>query len=520
MTLFGGTLGEVLVLVGVDTKPLDEGLARAKASTAEADGAISGFSTTAKVAMAVAGAAVLAFAADSIKAYSEHEDILAKLSTAIHGNTEDLQANADAMQSLTGYQHDQILSADAMLARFHLTQTQIKQLIPRVLDYANVTGQDAATAAGSFGKALLGNSRALKAIGIDYHATGNAEQDYKTLLDDLNHSTIVGTAAQDTQKKSLRELSSAWTDAKEAFGQFLAKFATPVLKDAATIFDDLVHPTHVFRVELDALTQSQADYINSTDGTHDALVKLRDMYAKVGDTIHSQLLGALIDEAAQQKTTTNSTNDLVTAQAAAAAAAKAQAAAEEALAGKLPGLIGDVIALKNAQHDLHAAQQDSSTSASELHTKELDVVNAFASVKGAFGDILSEYQNGTATIADVIDKFKKQADAAGLTKNQTNDLIGVIKSYINVLGQIPSNVNTTVSVNGGYSSGGSAPHGFPNPPPNPPPASGPNSRSQPDNINVTVTAPNVFGVSLDDLTKMIRAGVQRGKERNGGVTGF
>src|SRR5207248_2395854 len=98
----------------------------------------------------------------------------------------------------------EILAADTQLARFKLTQAQIQQLIPLILDYSRATGQDAATAAGNIGRALLGNTRALKAVGIEFKATGNTAADLSSIMDLLRQH--VGGAADAFAKTGAGQL--------------------------------------------------------------------------------------------------------------------------------------------------------------------------------------------------------------------------------------------------------------------------------------------------------------------------
>jgi hypothetical protein len=124
-------------------------------------------------------------------------------------------------------------------------------------------------------------------------------------------------------------------------------------------------------------------------------------------------------------------------------ALKAQKTALKDLQAALPGLIGAVLSLKSAQKELHAAEKDTSTSAADLKQKELAVLNAFLGVQSAFGDVIQKYKDGKATVDEVINKFKAQAEKAGLTRQQIRDLIGTVQNYIDKLNNIPSTVTTT-----------------------------------------------------------------------------
>lgn len=153
---------------------------------------LSRFQAAGVVAFAALGVGALKFGADSIKAYRESEEVLAQLQNTIKNTpgysdaaAAAFQRQATALQNLTGYEDEAILSADNILVRFDLTQKQVQDLIPTVLDYARATGKTVPEAADLLGKALLGNTRAIKEIGIQYKATGDRTGDLARLQDDL-----------------------------------------------------------------------------------------------------------------------------------------------------------------------------------------------------------------------------------------------------------------------------------------------------------------------------------------------
>lgn len=71
------------------------------------------------------------------------------------------------LQKHTKFSDESLGIGEATLAQFNLTGTQIKKLIPIVADFAAKTGRDIPEAAQLVGRALLGNTRVLKTIGID-----------------------------------------------------------------------------------------------------------------------------------------------------------------------------------------------------------------------------------------------------------------------------------------------------------------------------------------------------------------
>jgi hypothetical protein len=229
------TVSELVVLVTANTSQFQSGMAKAEASTSK-------FATVAKIGFALAAVAAVKFVADSVEAYNEHQKALLELQTTIDNSpalvgasTAAFEEQATALQNLTGFQDEEILKADAVLGRFGLTADQLQEVNPLILDYARATGQDAATAAGSLGKALLGNTRALKTIGIAFTATGKTGQDFHTILDALE-SKVGGLseAYGKTLPGQLAIAAAKFDDVKETVGKAVIPILTKLL--------DLVKP--------------------------------------------------------------------------------------------------------------------------------------------------------------------------------------------------------------------------------------------------------------------------------------
>lgn len=197
-----------------------------------------------KAGLAVAGLATATFVAGSVKSFAEHEQVLAQFQNTLSqmpqlvGETSAaFEEQATALQNLTGFQDEEILAADNVLARFKLTGDQIRELIPVVLDYARATGQDVASAATGLGRAMLGNTRALKTIGINFVATGDTAKDFATIMDLVKDK--VGGAAETFGKTATGQLAIAkakFDDIQEAVGKALM----PVLTDLLGVLSDLM----------------------------------------------------------------------------------------------------------------------------------------------------------------------------------------------------------------------------------------------------------------------------------------
>jgi hypothetical protein len=144
---------------------------------------------------AAAAAGALAFGKSSIDAYKESEVAQTALQTAFEKFPQLAGANADALRNLneqrarsTKFDDDATAAAQATLAQFGLTEDQLLKVTPLLQDYAEKTGKDLTTAATDVGKAMLGQGRAFKSVGLDLKDTGSAAGNFDQLIGGLTSS--------------------------------------------------------------------------------------------------------------------------------------------------------------------------------------------------------------------------------------------------------------------------------------------------------------------------------------------
>lgn len=174
------------------------------------------------------GVAAVDFGKDSLKAFADAEKSQAMLDDAwkrfpktADTNIEALRKYNQALQRKTGADADDVAAGQASLAMYNLTGQQIKDTTPLLVDYATKTGKDMPTAAKTMGKALLGNTKALKDMGISYKSTGDPAKDYANIMGLLKEK--VGGYAEsvpDAEKKS-KILAASFGDLQEKVGEKL-----------------------------------------------------------------------------------------------------------------------------------------------------------------------------------------------------------------------------------------------------------------------------------------------------------
>ena len=199
-----------------------------------------------KAIAALSVGAVVAFGVESVKAFAEAEaaqnqlqQAFAKFPALADSSFESLTRLNDEMQDKAAIDADSLTAADAVLARFELTGQEIENLTPLLVDYATVSGKDAPAAAEALGKALMGNARALKELGIEFKPTGDRARDLATLMGLLQEKVGgAGEAFAQTAQGKLQAFNLAIEDIQEAVGEALVPLLTE-LTDGMKVLADV-----------------------------------------------------------------------------------------------------------------------------------------------------------------------------------------------------------------------------------------------------------------------------------------
>jgi len=228
------------------------------------------------VGLAVAGAAAVAFGISSVRAFADAQAAQERLNFAYAKFPALLDVTRvsfdklnTVLQNKTGFDDDLIASSQGMLAQFGLTGKQIQKLTPLMLDYARANGKDLATSAEDLGKALMGQGRALKAIGIDFDDAGSTAANFDQLMAGL--TTNVGGYAETfgtTAAGKFEILTMKWGDFQEKVGEALLpglvklmEFAESNVMPALTDFAEWFAKDGVVGIKLfiDKLGEMKAD---------------------------------------------------------------------------------------------------------------------------------------------------------------------------------------------------------------------------------------------------------------------
>lgn len=183
-------------------------------------------STIGAISGVLLAAGILKFGKDSIAAYKQAQDSMVRLQDAFakfpglaDSNIGAFDTLNQSLQKKTKFDHESNASGESVLAQFHLTGQQILQLTPLLDDYAAKTGQSLPAAAGSLGKALLGQGRALKQVGINFKDTHTVGGNFTELMGGLR--TQVGGFANTEGKTASGQLAimhNQFQDVEEEVG--------------------------------------------------------------------------------------------------------------------------------------------------------------------------------------------------------------------------------------------------------------------------------------------------------------
>lgn len=184
----------------------------------------------------------------SIEEFQKQEEVSTKLRTLILNqkdatmeNVTALEAQAAAMQEVTTFGDDVVMSAQAQLATFDLTSEAIQQIIPGFLDMvaaekgAVVSSEEMKIAAQGMGKALVGQTDALIKQGFIFTdlqkeilKTGT-EQERLNVITEVMGKTYGGVAAE--MKNTFVGQMEAVKNQLGEVGELIGAELVPIMRD-------------------------------------------------------------------------------------------------------------------------------------------------------------------------------------------------------------------------------------------------------------------------------------------------
>jgi hypothetical protein len=193
------------------------------------------------IAAAFSIQAIAQFSKASIEAFLEQEKSIEQLRFAVinlggesEAVFERLIRQSNEIQKISIFGDDAIQNAQAALASFGLTGRQIEQLIPKLADFATVTGVNITDAAQKVGAGLQGAGREFKKFGIDVSATNTPMENLTRIMTGLSGQAGAAEARTKTLAGQLEQLRNRSGDLQDEIG---SKLAPSFVKLKVAIFE-------------------------------------------------------------------------------------------------------------------------------------------------------------------------------------------------------------------------------------------------------------------------------------------
>ena len=179
-------------------------------------------------AMIAAGAflgagALVAGIKSAVSAFGEQELAEKKLEASLGRTSQALLDQAAALQQVSTFGDETIISAQALIGAFVKDEDQIKLATKATLDLAAAKGMDLVTAADLVSKTLGSSTNALSRYGIEVTGAVGSTERLESLTGNL--ADVFGgqaLAQSQTMTGSLQQMSNAVGDAAESIGSLLS----------------------------------------------------------------------------------------------------------------------------------------------------------------------------------------------------------------------------------------------------------------------------------------------------------
>lgn len=186
---------------------------------------------------AFAGGAVINFAKETFKAFTESEEAANRLAGTLRARGQytkeyaaNLQELAESLRDVTTHGDEAILGVETQLIAFGASREQMEELTKSVLDLSAGLRIDLTTAANMVGKALGGETSVFSRWGFQINEAASEGQRFNSVLQQIQ-DRFGGLASNETNTLSgqMRQMAEAWGDVKESIGQILAVGLAPAI---------------------------------------------------------------------------------------------------------------------------------------------------------------------------------------------------------------------------------------------------------------------------------------------------
>jgi len=477
------------------------------------------FGSLMPIAAAAAGAAVIKFGVDSVKAFSESQQIMAQTEAVLKSTGGSANVTADQivglsgrLRDMTGVDDEAIQASSNLLLTFRAVHNEVgkgndifNQAQGAILDMATALNQGAVpsseqlkSATLSLGKALndpISGMTALRRVGVSFTQgqrdtiaslveSGDLMGAQKIILGELTKEFGgAAEAAGDTFAGQMAILSSKMGDVQEQVGAALI----PALEGLADVALTLVPAFELAAKAISALPlvqmsediqqvknsadgsgKSIGDYADIVIDTIPVLGHFVDINDHSSDSLETQrgVVGDLSDfyrgKFAEAMDTAAEANKLTeNATRALTDAQREQRLATLALTDSYLGILDSASDVTEAQKELNRLERAGREDTKAYEQAVLDALEAQVGLEDSVLSYGKELADSGETQKAVKQKVKELADQFGIQDSVVDDLLRRVQSYIRELNNIPSNVTTHIGVitEGGFQTGGDFQHG-------------------------------------------------------------
>jgi hypothetical protein len=195
-----------------------------------------------------------------VSSFGEQELAEKKLSTALGHTSQSLLDQASALQKVTTFGDESIITAQALIAAFTDDEATIKEATKATLDLAAAKGMDLNSAADLVSKTLGSSTNALSRYGIEVTGAVGSTQRLDSLTKNIA-KTFGGqaTAQAQTFTGSMKQMANVTGDVMEVIGEKIA----PAIQLAAQGFTGAAEAVIEYLTALKTLTGDEIE--NTTD---------------------------------------------------------------------------------------------------------------------------------------------------------------------------------------------------------------------------------------------------------------
>lgn len=197
------------------------------------------------------------FFSGSLDAYVKQQEAVTALTTALGKQSIALERQASVLQSKTKFGDEEIIQGQSYLAMLGLTERQIKDVTPLILDFAAAKKMDLKTASDLVAKSIGSETNALKRYGIDIEGAAGSQERLESAMNSLNNAFGGQAEAIAKVDGGLTQFKNAIDDSKEIVGELVASILgelLPALTQTISQFNNLYNNQKRLREEMELTT--------------------------------------------------------------------------------------------------------------------------------------------------------------------------------------------------------------------------------------------------------------------------